>query len=164
MSLKIWWSRYLIKILVLNAESISDHRYTEFEIIDECQEIKFKNTKKYNTTKNNWNLFNQNFVPFIEKTISELELITRNELLNTFITHFNENFTKVCEKSFTIINYNNKKYVKSYNWWAEELTRKRHGMNTARRRFQRCQNRDRESLKNNYLLIKKQYKYLINIK
>lgn len=47
-------TNYVQNWSVLEVDSLSDHRYIEFMITDECPKIEFRNTIKYVTKGVNW--------------------------------------------------------------------------------------------------------------
>jgi hypothetical protein len=82
--------------------------------------------------------------------------------LNQFINSLESNLTFICDTVFRIKNYNKNISKLSNNWWTSELTLKRQNLNRIRRQYQRCQSINRDELKQNYTIIRNQYKKLIN--
>jgi ribonuclease HI len=143
----------------LEFDSMSDHRYIEYTIADDCSPIVFKTTIKYNINNANWDSFEAELLPVIQYLSSEMIHIQTYEQLNTFVEVFSSKLTIVCDKVFKNKSFSN--FKKTNKWWSRELTVKRRLMNSARRRYQRSQTGSREQLKQLYLDIKQSYKQLL---
>jgi ribonuclease HI len=141
---------------VLKTETLSDHRYICFNINDECREIKFKSTVKYSTNNANWEQFSSILKPILNELELKIQYIENEAQINTFVNVFNEALTQVCDQSLPKISTKNR--IKCNKWWTQELSLERAKVNTARRRYQRCQTANRNALKLDYIEIKAFYK------
>lgn len=142
-------------------ESQSDHKYIAFNIGDKCENILYKNTLKYNVKRADWTSLLDDLTPVIESLNSELININNANQLHNFVEQFANELTYYCDKWIPRFNnnYNNRK---CNDWWSEELQQLRLGVNSARRRYQRCKTRIRDELGEVYNALKLEYQKLIN--
>lgn len=144
-------------------ESQSDHKYIAFNIGDKCENILYKNTLKYNVKRADWNSLLDDLTPVIERLNCELININNANQLHNFVERFDNELTYNCDKWIPKLNNNNNHNKRKGNdWWSEELEKLRLGVNSARRRYQRCKTRIRNELEEVYNALKLEYQKLIN--
>jgi hypothetical protein len=118
-------------------------------------------TTAFNTKSANWELFANLWRPHILHHTQLIESIVNESQLNAYVNIFDLLLTEICFKSM----FKASLYVKhsnSNNWWPQELSECRLKLNNDRRRYQRCQTRNRPALKIAYLSLKNTYVELIN--
>lgn len=145
---------------LLEINSMSDHKYITFRINDCMPDIAYKTTLKYNTKAGDWSSFLDAIRLLINELKSRIENITNTADLEDIVICFTNKLNQFCEQHFPEIKSNANK--KSNKWWTRELTIKRRSLCRARRRYQRCQTNDRNSLKLMYKTLETEYKDLID--
>jgi hypothetical protein len=140
---------------VIETDSLSDHRYIQFVIGTQPQDIIYKNTKKFVTKTANWVKFDENISASLQSFKQKLDDITSGDQIDDFVNEFTIKLSNCCENSMKL--FKNLKHLKTNKWWNETLEELRHETNRLRRKFQRCQTESRTQHIQNYLTIKNIY-------
>lgn len=143
---------------VLLTDSLSDHKYIYFTLTGSVSQ-ESNNTRKYRSKNFDWNLFENEINPHIPGIHVRLANCHDSKDVSDIAKSITDLITDTCDKFMKIKKNHN--HNKGNKWWNNELTVKRAELNRARRKFQRNFTQNREVLKENYKVIKIQYKKLI---
>jgi hypothetical protein len=144
---------------VLEEDSLSDHRFIQFELKENIQEINFKNTRRFLTKNIDWSPFKNEMQKHNLDLHTFIASCQNKQDINDVSRELTKVLINVCEKTLKIIKPVKTKHV--YNWWTNELGIKRRQVNSARRKYQRCRNDNRAQYTHNYKLLKAEYQNLI---
>ncbi len=99
---------------MIKTDSLSDHRYIQFVIGTQPQEIIYKNTIKFVTKTANWVKFNENFSASLQSFKQKLNDITVGDQIDDFVNEFTTKLSNCCNNSMKL--YKNSKQLKTNKW------------------------------------------------
>jgi hypothetical protein len=154
------FANYVHNWTLLDIDSQSDHKFIVIEFSDRVPQIKFKSTLKYNSKTTNWESFLCEYKHKLIELNNDLNTCNNVSLLDSFVLKYTTMLCELCEKFMA--KFKPKRDRRMNKWWTQELSSIRRQVNTARRRYQRCQTYRRPQLRDQYTAIDRKYKQLID--